>query len=326
MEFVHPNKPETRRNWPAPALEPYLVEEITKIGGLNECGEPHLRFVWGQSRMQFRRGKERLLYIDERIPAIKHTRHVLKRPLLYVDDRVSKWETEILSGAPAIVPEGWIYEEELVFVEFIGKQLWYVEQWYAPEINLPNGEVFRPFGTEEQWERDRYEDWDDPELGFVRHCDVLGPFPRAGRYTAIMFVGQPFDWVDYEEENVHEEYFDPETGARGLRAIDTRKVEFIVHDVCYRAPGRDTLEALRRGVFEREQRHIEKLEQRSKNLYEEDAQRRTKARDQRLEHARASLMQDAWRFSSGDGGPTGGVGGGARSYATPENLKRKKVA
>lgn len=320
MDLVHPNRPETWKNHPAPYLPPRFTEELIKIGGRAPDGRPMLRWAWGQTRTQFRRGKDRLLYIDERIPAIRHTRHVLKRTLLVDADNIPQWETRVIDEAPRVIPEGWLYEEELVSIEWIGEQLWYVEQLYKPEETLPNGDVFLPFGTPEEWEKIRYEDWEDPEIGMVHNCDILGPFPREGRYTAIQFVGQPFSWMEYEQENVLS-WFD-DNGKRFLddegepiqRVVGVKTVGKLQHGVCYRAPGEDTLQAIRAGWHERENRHVEKQEQRSKNMFYQDELKRRAAKQDRVERARDYMKDEQWRWSSPDSGTTGGVGGGARSY------------
>lgn len=320
MDLVHPNRPETWKNHPAPYLPPRFTEELIKIGGRAPDGRPMLRWAWGQTRTQFRRGKERLLYIDERIPALRHTRHVLKRTLLVSSNGVPQWETQVLDEAPRVIPEGWLYEEELVSIEWIGIQQWYVEQLYMPEERLPNGDIFMPFDTPENWEKIRYEDWEDPEIGMVRNCDVLGPFPREGRYTAIHYVGQPFSWMDYEEENVlswiddHGRPFLDDDGEPIQRVVGVKTVGRLLHGVCYREPGFDTLEMVRRGWYEREHRHIEKSEQRGKDKFYEDRKKREALKEKRLNHARDFMKDEKWRWSSPDSGSTGGVGGGARAY------------
>lgn len=322
IEIVHPNRPGTWRNHPAPFLDPFLVNEVREIGGLTPDGRPRLRFAWGQTRRQFRRGKERLLYIDERIPEVRHTRHLLKRPLLYDHDteNVSQWETQVLDSAPSIVPKGWIYEEELVEIEWIGQQNWFVEQLYQVEERLPNGQIYMPFGTSEEWEKIRYEDWEDPELGPVKNCDVLGPFPRGGRYTSIMVVGQPFAWMVEEEENImswldeNGKPFLDELGAPFQRAVGTKIVRHVENGICYRPPGRDTIEALRQGWYEREHRHIESAEQRGRDKFYQEELKERSAKEERLERARNFLKDQAWRWSSPDSGTTGGIGGGARTY------------
>lgn len=338
MDLVHPNRPETHKNNPPPFIDPLLVEEVTRIGGTTLDGRPRLRFAWGQTRTQFRRGKERLLYIDERIPAIRHTKHVLKRPALLDDSgKALTWERQILECAPRIIPEGWLYEEELVSIEWIGQQLWFVEQLYQPEERLPNGTVHMPFGTPEEWEEIRYEDWEDPELGYIPNCDVLGPFPRGGRYTAIMYVGRPFSWMESEEENImswiddNGRPFLDEFNKPCQRSIGTKTVKTVEHGVCYRPPGRDTIEAIRAGWYERENRHVETAEQRGRNKFYEQEMKEREAKEKRLESARAFLRGEQWRWSSGDGGTTGGVGGGARVYLdnipdAPEAQKESKVA
>lgn len=320
FDLVHPNRPETWKNSAPPPLPPRFTEELEKIGGYALDGRPMLRWAWGQTRTQFRRGKERLLYIDERIPAIRHTRHVLKRTLLVGADGVPQWETQVLDEAPRVIPPGWIYEEELVSIEWIGEQLWYIEQLYKPEETLPNGDVFLPFGSPEEWEKIRYEDWEDPELGMVRNCDVLGPFPREGRYTAIQYVAQPFSWMEYEEENVmswiddHGRPFLDDKGERVQRVVGVKSVGRLQHGVCYREPGMDTLEMVRMGWHDREHRHVERQEQRSKNKFYEDKLKREARREDRLQRARDYMKDEKWRWSSPDSGSTGGVGGGARAY------------
>lgn len=325
FNLVHPNRPETWVNTRAPLIHPNLVEQLNQIGGLNDRGEANLRFAWGQTRSQFRRGKERLLYIDERIDAIRHTRHVLKRALLTDEnERVTHWDTQILECAPRVVPEGSLYNEELVSIEWIGEQWFYIEQFFEPAIALPNGDTFLPFGTPAQWEKDRYEDWEDPELGMVRHCDVLGPFPREGRFVSIWRCVQPFSYFEEEEEPVHEPIL---KGNRivGYKATgQTFKKKTLVESVCYREPSQYDVEAMRAGRWTREHASIRSVEQRGRDKFYEDDLKRREVKEKRLNHARDFMKGEQWRWSSPDSGATGGVGGGARSYATPE--KKKEIA
>ncbi len=352
FELVHPNRPETHKNSAAPPIDPQLAEQLIKIGGLNYRNEPNLRFAWGQTRTQFRRGKDRLLYIDERIEPIRHWRNVLRRPLLLDDaGRVAQWETRVVDQPPNPMPEGWLYEKELVSLEYIGRQLWYVEQWYAPEIHLPNGETHLPFGTPEQWEKDRYEDWEDPEIGFVKRCDVLGPFPREGRYVAVFVIAQPFTYLEWEEVSVgtkheSESMFACPLHSQGIysrpgkcrvfscqlrlepldymKKTGTERVSRLVEDVCYRQPDMIAIAQMRAVAHEREHRQIKSKEQREMEPFLVDAAKRTAAREARQAHAREFMKGEHWRWSSPDSGATGGIGGGARSYATPENQKPKK--
>src|SRR4051812_25952047 len=83
MITVEVGKPETHRNWEAPPLPQAAHDELVSIGGLNIYNQPNLVFAWGQTRMQFRMNKERLLYVDTRIPAVEHKRFTFKK-LLYV--------------------------------------------------------------------------------------------------------------------------------------------------------------------------------------------------------------------------------------------------
>lgn len=237
MNFLDPNNESSWRNEPAPLLDPSFHAALREIGGLNTFGLPNLRIVWGQEHRTFQRGKPRLRYVDRRIPAIEHTRHVLKRPLTFdATGRALSFERKVFSDQPKVVPKGWLYELELESVEFIGDQLFYVEQWVPPDLL---GD------TPQSWETLRYEDWEDPEIGLVRHCDVLGPFPSEGQYRDVFAVGEPYVYPTFTEsgEGYEGEY---------LR---------------FRMPGADTLEALREKMFRRENEVLPSAAQRSKDRF-----------------------------------------------------------
>ena len=245
MELLDPNKESTWRNSPAPSLDPSFRETLKSIGGVNIYGQPNLRIVWGQEHMTFQRGKMRLRYVDRRIPALEHLRHVLKRPLTYdADGRAVSFERKIVKAPPRIIPKGWLYEWELESLEFIGDQLFYIEQW-VPVHLLGN--------TPEEWEELRYEDWEDPELGLVKNCDVLGPFPNEGQYREVFAIGEPYVYPVYHDAwtGDGEHYYERATG------------EYLQ----YREPGADTLEALREKWYRREHETLPSVAQRSKDRY-----------------------------------------------------------
>lgn len=205
--------------------------------GRNVFGQPNLRFVWGQTEMKFQRGKDRLKYIDKRIPPIEHTRNVLKRPLLLDGSgKALSWETQVVAEFPAVIPEGWLAEVELVDLEFIGDQLFYLEQYVPPD---------RLGETPESWEVIRYEDWEDPELGLVTHCDVLGPFPSEGQYREVFAIGELYVYPAVNDDG------EPYTG------------EYLR----FRMPGADTVEALREKLYKRENEHLASAAQRGKDRF-----------------------------------------------------------
>src|SRR5207253_1598320 len=138
-------------------------EELIKIGGWNIFGYPILRWAWGQTTFHFAYGKERLLYRDDRIPPLEIHAHVLKK-IAYIktkrihDQKLGKfvvkeepvWQERHVPEEPKIIPQGWLYEKVLTHLEFIGEQLWYIEQWKPPEH----------FGSKLKWDRMRYGQWD----------------------------------------------------------------------------------------------------------------------------------------------------------------------
>lgn len=228
MQILDPNNPSTWRNAPGPRLDQSFHDALAAMG----C-----RIVWGQERMKFQRGKMRLAYVDRRIPSIEHTQHVLKRPSLLDDSgKAISWEKQIVKEFPAVIPQGWLAEVELVELEFIGDQLFYIEQ-FIPADKL--GE------TPESWEAIRYEDWEDPEIGFVQHCDVLGPFPSEGQWRDVFAVGEPYVYPAFTDEG------EPYEG------------EYLR----FRMPGADTLEALKEKMYYRENEKLASTEQRSADRF-----------------------------------------------------------
>lgn len=228
MKILDPNNPDTWANEPGPRLDQSFHDALAAMG----C-----RIVWGQERMKFQRGKMRLAYTDRRIPPTEHTRHVLKRPQTYdATGRVTSWERKVSRDQPQIIPKGWFYELELVELEFIGDQLFYIEQ-FVPADRL--GE------TPESWEAIRYEDWEDPEIGFVAHCDVLGPFPSEGQWRDVFAIGEPYVYPAFDDDG------QPYTG------------EYLR----FRMPGGDTLEALREKMYLRENTKLASAEQRGKDRF-----------------------------------------------------------
>jgi hypothetical protein len=312
MEYLDPSDPKTHRNNPAPAIDESLVKDLADIGGLRSNGEPVLRFGWGQTRKEFRRGKERLLYVDTRIPAIETVRHCLKKvirretvkayshtkpggEMVFNDKIVAHYDTIYLDGPPSllqVIPPGYFYSQELVALEWVGEQLWYVEQYFpAEQIDDPD-----------TWERNRYEDWFDPEIGeIVQRCDVLGEYPAAGRYQAIYVIGEPMDFTEpFEEKNEITEEWEPATRVRShLR---------------YRPPGGDTLEAMREARADRDRTAGMSKGERGRQRFERHRLKEQETfQKYNLDH-RLRMKEDAWKFYSPDKGTLGVEGGGGRVY------------
>lgn len=257
--LVDPLRPDTWRNWPSPDLSDFNQALLDHFG-LNDYGQPHMRAEWGQTRTHFQRGKERLLYVDTRIPALETFVHILKRTVGFEEHRtaVSNWRGEIdvqtrlvpvweqmtVAEEPAIIPEGWLYEKQ-VQLEWIGEQLVYVEQWFPPHI-CARGD------TPESWERNRYEDWVDPEIGMVRGCDIIGPFPSEGRYECVRIVGEPYSYPYYVDDIEWSDVLQDFVPVKLTREGKHLK---------FRMPDRETLDALIETEHERENRATKSLHQ-----------------------------------------------------------------
>lgn len=258
MRLLDPNNPDTWANGDAPFLDPSFHEALQQIGGVNTFGHPNLKIVWGQEYMKFQRGKLRLAFVDRRIPPIEHTRHVLKRPATFdATGRPTSWERKVCTDQPKIVPKGWLYELELVELKFIGDQLFYITQ-YVPADRLGD--------TPESWEAIRYEPWEDPEIGLVAKCDVLGPFPSEGQYRDVFAIGEPYVYPAFNDDG------EPYEG------------EYLR----FRMPGADTLEALREKMYHRENEALPTAEQRGKDRFYEY----NRARERQFDKYRAERR--AW--------------------------------
>jgi hypothetical protein len=257
MDFLDPTTESSWVNRPAPIIDPSVVEAVESMMGRNVFGQPNLRFAWGQTELKFQRGKMRLKYVDKRIPPIEHTRNVLKRPLL-VDEsgKTLTWETQVVAQFPSVIPEGWLAEVELVELEFIGDQLFYLEQ-YIPADRLGD--------TPETWEEKRYEDWEDPEIGFVAHCDVLGPFPSEGQYRDVFAIGEPYVYPAFTDDG------EPYEG------------EYLR----FRMPGMDTVEALQEKLFQRENTRLPSAKERGKQRFADYNQARERQFNRNAEERKA---------------------------------------
>lgn len=283
FECIDTLRPDTWVNVGGPDLSDFN-RALEEHFGYNDHGEPHMRAVWGQEVTRFWRGKERLKYIDTRIPARETFVHLLKRMVGCEEERIVRrvfgspegaldvqtrvvpvWETRVLDEEPLVIPEGWLYERR-VKLEFIGEQLVVIEQWIPPHI-VGRGD------TPESWERQRYGDWDDPEEGLIRNCDLIGPFPSEGRYEGVTFVGEPYDYpyyvTDLEYSAVLEDFVEVKTQRVGKH-------------LKFRMPDAETLEALISQEQERELRPqkslFQKALERSKRLDDRASSKRLRRR------------------------------------------------
>lgn len=265
MDVVNPYSKDSWYNHPAPRLPECMVEELLKIGGRVPSGEfvgkPVLVFEWGQEAMAFRCGKMRLKYVDTRIPAQETRRHFLWRSTTELDhlDRgtglpVYKKEIQMLKGSnpPDVIPAGWFYQEEIPELTWIGQQLFYISQWKPAEM----------LGSEEMWEANRYDMWEDPETGKEERTDMVGPFPRAGRYEPIFVIGTQRTALLMRPDSFLED-----------------KHELIEQSLmCYAEPTREHIEQVRKAWRERDERPFETMLELSRRAFQRDKERKEEAK------------------------------------------------
>ncbi len=149
-------------NPPSPYVPTWFKEELKKIGGVTESGQPLYRIVWGPDQKIFAYGEYRLKYLQssKRVPVA--------------------WEV-IQNGEPILLPVEAANDPKypigrLVFAWLDrGKPFFFLEEWCPPETACDQWELTR-------WEVDPNKYYSDPN----RMIDVLGPAPREGLYMPVL--------------------------------------------------------------------------------------------------------------------------------------------
>lgn len=340
MQVVDPNNPKTWVNIPAPPLPDGIEETVTNRFGRRDCGCPNVRFAWGQSRLQFQRDKMRLLYVDTRIPAVETERHTIKKVLRV--EKVKEWlSTDANTGemhfievdvphfdvqrfktfqdVPRVLPPGYFYDLEPPGLEWIGERLWWIERFKPPHLIA---------GGQTEWDRERYELWEDPETGKEVLCDVLGPFPANGRYETIGVVGIKHLYPEYyQEEDFRIDHMQrcanrylPDKEKKFCRCppvsegMVTRKR--VREHLRYREPSFDSVDAISEGFAEAERVERMTPQQRGAERFYKYRQFLEKQNAKTREIRRLGVKDESWKFKSPDSGPLGIAGGGSRSYPT----------
>lgn len=324
VPFLDPTRPETHKNLPAPPIERAIVEALSNIGPRRPCGCPLFRFAWGQERMQFQRGRMRLLYIDTRIPAVETPRRYLKRAIrweivreevgkdletnmpLFAEREIPIYEKQRVQDPPSVIPAGWLYEEEIPELEWIGERLYAVELWTPSEYIL---------GGEVEWEDQRFGMWENPETGKEEWTDILGPFPKPGRYQTVTLLGDPYLYPHY----VTEEKFLVGPDGKPISAGNFTRKEVREH-LIYKEPTMADVEIIKKAYWERQNLPRKNAMQAGRDRfydYNQGVQKRVAA--QRVER-RQRFKDREWTFSSNDRGELGIEGGGSRVYQTRADL------
>lgn len=217
------------RNFDPPTPKPeWFDAELLKIGGYVPSTEiPKYRVVWGMTEKCFAMGEMHMKYIAI-IDTIKTTTgynvynsRTDKRAFMSVEKAHARYmdpvtQTLSLNIKPGEIISPVVREE----TREIGMPVWVAEYYMEPE----------GFGTEEQWERERY--LINPEKP-TQYFDVLGPYPKQGRYIEWFML---FD-VDEDGKQIYRSLDDG--------AIELIRANHVLNVVRRKNMPYDTLEARR---------------------------------------------------------------------------------
>ncbi len=241
--ILDPKKPETWGNRRAPVdvapLQKLIDAEFGTIpGGYGEMsGKPLYKIVWGQEHKQFERGKMRLAFDDDRIPAIIEHNHYAVTPEVYA--RALVWlKTQEELRFEAFKSANWTAFGKLPdisdYLEASESPLDYFAlpktagereivrllppNWrYFPGLRIYNEtgiQAFiilkwmppQTFGTPHDWDGARFQIVYVPEANCEMLIDTVGDFPRHGLYSVfVKRIAREIDDENYEyrEPNEH---------------------------------------------------------------------------------------------------------------------------
>lgn len=210
----------TWRNIPSPVDVSSFQAQLTAIGGLvppgygSASGQPMFKILWAQEARHWENGAERLIWDERNLDLKFELNHYAVDPDVYA--RAMRWLerqnekaremfmrlsfreaykipnfTEYLKGhestlnyrtinpeitdphAIAVnIPPAWRYLRGWSTIHEIGQQCYYVVQWVPPET----------FGEEKEWNALRFDNMFFPEVDDVAMVDLLGPWPREGKW------------------------------------------------------------------------------------------------------------------------------------------------
>lgn len=248
----------TIKNQAPPPLSRSLEKALAKLGGNNKFGQPNLRFVWGQGMLRFAYGKMRMKY-------------------LYAVAKLEQKDMNMDSGIIEVRIED--YD--------IGIPLWFVEEFWNPELVMP------------KWEANRWE-WHRGQK-----IDVLGDPPIRGMYRELWRIKgeneedllllrpgkkNPYVYKHPDKDDLEriEEVLWRKKNAPQLHSADEMSPEFLI------------------------QREI-------KNTYEAIAAAERKKAAETKERIKSSLAPHIHRLMTSR---PNAAGGGSRSFPTNANKRR----
>ena len=161
---------------PLPPKPPWLDKELAQVATIGD--KPAFRIVDGQRELQWRNGKMDIKHLlqHDTIPAyVRVARQVYRRintktgEAKYYTSEAEARKDDTKDLSPDV---DWT---TVVSTRGVGKSCWIVEAYVRPE------EI-----GEEDWNAARYREV--PKMGKLEKVDVLGPFPREGRYIYCFSV------------------------------------------------------------------------------------------------------------------------------------------
>jgi hypothetical protein len=217
---LDPGDKSTWKNIPCPIDLAPIQAELTRLGGLNEHGNPNFIIVWGQEYKTWDSGRMRIHFDDENIDAIHHpnrfacTPEVFARAAKWLEEREAERQQALMNldfaawnRHPDValyleaneLKENWLRlpheEEDLGRIARLMPDGWmYLNGLHTFEhIGQQCFYVLqyfreKEFNCESDWEDLRYGNGYFPETDKDEDfLDILGPYPAKGQYEHVAF-------------------------------------------------------------------------------------------------------------------------------------------
>ena len=145
----------------APTIPQSVLDDLARIGGKNEYGQPKLRVVWGGNHQWFRAGKWRLAY-----PIARKFRRLVAWNITHIPTgnkfNLPAGPQPVFSAQYLVSP---VYEDRE-----IGYPGWILEEWWPPELVCQG------------WDAARWITHNGEKI------DLLGEKPIRGQYRFLLYL------------------------------------------------------------------------------------------------------------------------------------------
>lgn len=174
---------EVTKNRVYPKVPKAVLDELERIGGLNDYGEPKLQLVWGEERTWFRAGKWRLKYPTKQKLRVLVGYNVIDMSRKKKDKR----RQYFVERRPVQLPH--LLIQPVYETRDVGFKGWVLEEWWPPEIVCVN------------WDANRWHETKDHTGKTIKKLDLLGEPPVRGDYRFLMYCedekGGPMSVTDH---------------------------------------------------------------------------------------------------------------------------------